>query len=117
VEPTPPLNVTNRAVRGRFILDHDLATAAQSDRRQLTATTDRLTSSRGDPLHERRRVAAAVRDPLGPPHDQIFHIQSVEGRHQILPGQAELVDHLLGVHWSAAPLKLLCYRSQHWKIP
>ena len=45
-----------------------------------------------------------VGDPLGPPHNQIFHIQSAERRRQILPGQAEFVDQLLGVHWSTAPL-------------
>jgi hypothetical protein len=45
-----------------------------------------------------------VGDPLGPPHYQIFHIQSAERRRQILPGQAEFVDQLLGVHWSTAPL-------------
>jgi hypothetical protein len=41
VEPTPPLNVTNRAVRGRLILDHDRAAAAQCDGPQLTATNQR----------------------------------------------------------------------------
>ena len=45
-----------------------------------------------------------VGDPLGPPHNQIFHIQSAERRRQILPGQTEFVDQLLGVHWSTAPL-------------
>jgi hypothetical protein len=46
------------------------------------APTDQLTGTPGiaatptsaDP--KSRRVAAPVRDPLGPPHDQIFHIQA-----------------------------------------
>jgi len=46
----------------------------------------------------------------------MVHIQSAEGR-QILPRQTQLVDQLPGVHWSATPLKLFCYRSQHSKIP
>jgi hypothetical protein len=52
-----------------------------------------------------RLAAGATRSSLSvlsTPAD--IHIQNAESGRQILPAQAEFVDQVLGVHWSAAPL-------------